>query len=296
MARGGGACYTLALLRHSRREETRGMTLTIAPPTQFLLEAPTTYGGADSNAGAPAVSVVIPCMNEEDGLPHLRERLWPVLPALEREAGGEAEVILVDDGSTDRTRARMEETFAGERRVRILAHERNRGLGAAVRTGLLAARGAIVCTMDSDCTYDPRLLPALVRLVRRGGADVATGSPYHPLGGVENVPPWRLLLSRALSAIYASVVRGRLYTYTSMFRAYRAAAMHGLAPESDGFLGMADVLVRGLERGLIVKELPAVLRRRRYGVSKIATLRVIRQHLRFLWRVLGVRLRGERLA
>ena len=154
---------------------------------------------------------------------------------------------------------------------------------AAIRTGLLATDAPLVASIDADLSYDPReiarMLPLLVH------ADVVTASPYHPDGGVKNVPGWRLLLSRTLSAFYRRLLRSDVHTWTACFRLYRRAAVVDLPQLYPGFLGTAELLVRVLRRGGVVVEHPCMLEARLFGVSKLRVLRTIRDHLGLLWQV-----------
>jgi dolichol-phosphate mannosyltransferase len=172
--------------------------------------------------------------------------------------------------------------------VTIVSHPDNRGLGAALRTGFGHATGDWIITTDSDCTYHPRHLPDMIRLMEHG-ADVVVASPYHPAGGVGNVPAYRIFLSRNLSRLYALVVGRHVYTYTSLCRIYRADLVRALTFNADGFLSMAEILVGTLMAGAKVVEFPTVLNLRQYGESKVAIARLMGQHLRFLTRVLGWR-------
>src|SRR6266542_6929057 len=164
------------------------------------------------------LSLIIPCFNESDNIAEMREQLSGIRPELELR--GSFELVLVDDGSSDDTFTRLSVAFADWDNVTIIQHERNRGLGAALRTGFAHARGEIVVTTDSDGTYPFTTIPALLDLLRPG-IDIVTASPYHPDGGVDGVPAYRLVLSRASSFIYRLLVGGQLHTYTSLFRAYR---------------------------------------------------------------------------
>jgi dolichol-phosphate mannosyltransferase len=160
----------------------------------------------------------------------------------------------------------------------LLQHGNNRGIMAALKTGMAAAKTEWVATIDADCTFDPLKLPDLIAQALPG-VDVVVGSPYHPKGGVENVPRWRLALSQGASVIYTRLFRTKLYSYTSCFRVYRRTALENLQIESDGFVGMAEILWRLENKGARMVEVPAVLNVRRYGQSKMRTLQVIGEHL-----------------
>ena len=236
-----------------------------------------------------AVSVIVPCFNEEQTIGLLRERLSPALAAFARSH--DVETIFVDDGSTDGTYAALGRV-APELHGRVIRHERNRGIAEAFRTGFQAARGAIVCTMDADCTFDPMDLVPMVEQLETTGADIVVGSHYHPQGCVEGVPGWRILLSRGASLLYRHLAPVKLYTYTGCLRAFRRDAALRLEFRDPGFLGVAEMLVSGLLQGQTVIERPVVLRRRVTGVSKMRTARVVRDHARYMLRLLARRFAG----
>ena len=234
----------------------------------------------------PAVSVIIPCFNERDAVPQCARLLPPVLDELDARHG-QSELVFVDDGSTDGTPALLTAAFAGDPRVRVVCHARNQGLGAAIRTGLFASRGARIVTTDADGTYDFADIPALLeRLVP--GVDVVTASPYHPEGAVEGVPAYRLILSRGASTVYGLILGdagagagGAIHTYTAMFRAYRRPILEAARGQAPGYLAMAEILAEAILAGAVVAEFPTVLRVRKYGQSKARVLRILRDHLRF---------------
>ncbi len=231
-------------------------------------------------------TLIIPCYNEAEGVPHLREALQPVIDRLMTE--GSVEVIFVDDGSTDGTGDLLRAAFADAPFVRILAHPRNQGLGAALRTGFRAARGEIVITTDSDGTYP---FEEILHLLRHMGDDVdlVTASPYHPGGGIEGVPPWRQLFSFGASFLYRLLLRSPVRTYTALFRAYRRRVLEGMVIEADGYVAVAEIMAKAIRGGFRVAEYPAVLRVRRFGRSKMKILRTILAHLRLMARLIGPR-------
>jgi dolichol-phosphate mannosyltransferase len=227
----------------------------------------------------PHVSVIIPCFNEIDALPQLERKLPPVLDLLEKRFGP-LELILVDDGSTDGTLAALRSGIGRDPRARIVPHERNQGLGAALRTGFQAARGEVLVTTDADGTYDfGEMLGLLSRLTP--DVDVVTASPYHPEGQVAGVPAYRLILSQGASLIYRALLDPSVYCYTAMFRAYRRRVIDSVTFRSPGYLAMAEILSEALLAGFKVVEFPTVLSVRKYGQSKARVARIIRDHLRF---------------
>jgi polysaccharide deacetylase family protein (PEP-CTERM system associated) len=243
--------------------------------------------------GRLPVTIVVPCFNEEKVLPYLRNTLSRVTEDL--GAGYEVHFVFVDDASTDRTWEVLHETFGDLPRCQLVRHETNQGVAAGILTGLRQATTEVVCSIDCDCTYDPHQLKDMIPML---GEDVAlvTASPYHPSGRVLNVPAWRLLLSKGLSALYRRVFRQKLHTYTSCFRVYRRSAVKDLEVRETGFLGVAEMLGLLDLQGRRIVEQPAVLEVRLLGHSKMKLVRTIRGHLRLLAWLVAARARAPRRA
>lgn len=261
-----------------------------AAPAAAARLAPELARTGEAAAPAPVrVSLVVPCYNEERTLAYLANTLESVRRSL---AGRYAlEVVFVDDGSTDGTRAQLARHFGGRDDCVVVHHAVNRGVGQAILTGAARARHDVVASIDCDCTYDPhelgRMLPLLV-----DGVDVVTGSPYHPDGGVRNVPQWRLALSRAASACYRRVLRQRVHTYTSCFRVYRRSALAGVTLTHGGFLGVAETLGRLDLAGARIAEFPTTLHVRVLGRSKMKVARTIGGHVVLLVQLILLRARA----
>jgi dolichol-phosphate mannosyltransferase len=239
------------------------------------------------------LSVVIPCYNEADNVEKLGSEFFPVIDEL--AATRSVEVIFVDDGSTDATWSALNSAFDGRAQpgsnplVRFEQHAVNRGLGAALRTGLTASRGQLVVTTDSDGTYRFTGIPEMLSYLTPD-VDIVTASPYHPKGGVAGVPKYRLVLSQGASMMYRVLVDYRVYTYTALFRAYRRQVIDQIQFQSDGFLGGTELMVKAMLAGYRVTEYPAVLHRRVFGTSKAKLARTIKAHLRFQGKILLYRL------
>lgn len=210
------------------------------------------------------VTIIVPCFNEADGLPSLLERLRAMRAGPARDWA----LLFVDDGSSDDTFALLLEAAHSDG-AQVLRHDQNRGLGAALRTAFAHVRSPIVCTIDSDCTYPPERLPELVALIE-AGADIATASAWHPaaLAGADG-SRLRLLLSRHVSGIYKQLVGQDVHTYTCLFRAYRREVLERVPFHGDGFSAVAELVLKAMLAGYVVREVPMLLEQRRYGVSKL---------------------------
>ncbi|MEP6755228.1 MAG: glycosyltransferase family 2 protein, partial [Chthonomonadales bacterium] len=121
--------------------------------------------------GIPLLSVVIPVFNEAATIESLLERVL--------NAEFDKEIVLVDDGSTDGTRDVLRTKIEGAfTNVHVFYHDRNRGKGAAVRTGIEKSIGAIVLIQDADLEYDPKEYGVLLGPILDGRADVVFGSRF----------------------------------------------------------------------------------------------------------------------
>ncbi len=220
------------------------------------------------------LTVVLPFYNEEAllaSLPGVLDRLRAAL------SDHEVRILAVDDGSRDGTAAGLDKTPG----IEVITHPQNRGVGGAMRTGIENATGDAVLVYDPDEPYPAPSLAELVAGLEHG--DLVTLSPYHPLGAVEGVPWGRLLLSRGASRLYRWRMRQPLHTYTCAVRAYRLPGARELvAGMPTDFTAAAYLVAAAVARGWRIHEVPAVLRPRPAGRSKMRLFRTIRSHLRLL--------------
>lgn len=220
------------------------------------------------------VTVVVPCFNEVEGLPTLLARLH----ALRDGAGRDWRMLFVDDGSTDDTFAALLRAARDEPLVSVVRHHENRGLGAALRTAFAQVTSPIVCTIDSDCTYPPERLPELVALIE-DGADLATASAWHPSTmATADGSRLRLLLSRQVSGIYKQLIGQDVHTFTCLFRAYRRELLQHVTFRGDGFSAVAELFLKAMLQGYVVRELPMTLEERRFGESKLRVTDAVFAH------------------
>jgi dolichol-phosphate mannosyltransferase len=225
------------------------------------------------------LTLAIPCYNEEAALPPLFKRLAEVKRAFDPDV--QLDLLFVDDGSKDRTPELLAHIPHELQPARVVRHNPNQGLGAAIRTGLKEARGEFIAQMDADCTYDPMYLVEMIRLMKPG-VDVVTGSEWHPQGKVEGITPLRWVLSRGLSLMYQIAFWSRLYSFSCLMRIYRRSIALDILPESNGFLSCTEVLLRAHKLGYRIIEYPLVLTTRQHGETKMPIFKTIFEHLGFI--------------
>ncbi len=243
------------------------------PPLPVSIDEPIPESGPRREA-----TLVIPLFNEEMNISYLHRTLGGFRSRLSRRY--RLHLVLVDDASTDNTWRRLEEQFGSDPDTIVLRHPSNKGVAAALMTGLRASKTEIVCSIDCDCSYDPADLAGMLPLIDE--AELVTASPYHPDGSVLNVPKWRLFLSKSLSHMYSLALQERVHTWTSCCRVYRRSAFMDFELASGGFLGVAETLIECMRRGGRVVEYPATLESRLLGESKMKIVKTITKHLELL--------------
>ena len=232
------------------------------------------------------VTIIIPCYNEEDGIPYLSKVLNNLIPRMQKVY--EIELLFVDDGSKDKTFALLKKFFGRWKFAKIIKHKQNMGFGAAFRTGIQNSTGDVVFQIDADCTYPTTDIMKMIADTKE--YDIVTASPYHPKGKVKDVPEYRLFLSKAISFIYRIISGAKIYTFTTCFRAYRGNLLRNLKFKSNGFTCTAEIMLLALLKKCKVKEYPSVLSKRRYGMSKMRILKVIFQHFKLVMKILWLRI------
>ncbi len=229
-------------------------------------------------AGTPYVSVVIPMHNEEANLPDT-----PVAIAAELKRRGCAfEVVAVDDGSTDNTANRLRTLASISPWLKVISYSPNKGRGHAIRTGINNARGEVICTIDADLSYSADHVSKMLDVLERYDAvDCVVGSPYTAGGGTENVPGWRLLLSKWGNRVISFAMGGRVKTSTGVLRAYRRECIKSVELFSDGKELHLEIISKILAAGYNIIEMPAILRSRKAGKSKFNFRAIASSHLLF---------------
>jgi dolichol-phosphate mannosyltransferase len=241
---------------------------------------------------ASRILVVLPAYNEEANIGNLLRRIFESLT----DEHLEFSIIVVDDGSSDRTQQILQE-YGREFPLVVHRHERNQGLGATIRDGLrqaaaLASDRDIVITMDADESHTPGLMIRMVRMIREG-YDVVIASRYQRGSRVYGLGLGRRMVSRAASVLMRVLFpTPGVSDFTCGYRAYRAEALqqaYRLYGESlvdqDGFQCMVDILLKLRELPLIFGEVPLLLRYDlKRGPSKMRLMKTSLSTLGLLWR------------
>ena len=228
----------------------------------------------------PLVSIVLPAFEEEAVLRDHVLVLLEYLKTLNRRY--RFELIIVNDGSRDRTGAiaeQLAEEFDG---IRVFDHPRNFGLGQALKTGFAQCRGAYVVVMDIDLSYGPEHIGQLLNQITKTGARLVLASPYMRGGRVIDVPWLRVLFSRIANWFLARASGQRIKTMTCMVRAIDGRFLRSLHLRSTGMDVMPEMIHKAKLLRATIEEIPAELdwsRQNKVGARRRSSLRIIRQIL-----------------
>ena len=240
------------------------------------------------------ISFVVPAYDEERRLADSLRRL------IEFVAGQpyEAEIIVVDDGSADATAKIAREVARSVSQgvsLQLIQHDRNRGKGAAVRTGALAASGDVLFYLDADLATPPEEIPKLLSALEAGSA-VAIGTRVQP-DGVDmraSQPAWRRIGGRLFALVRRRLLLADVEDTQCGFKAFRRSAAQALfsRQQLDGWTFDAELLYLAQRLGLSVRQVPVDwhhVEGSRFQLGAGSAFREVRDLLRIRWLHRGVK-------
>ncbi len=205
--------------------------------------------------------------NEQENIAHT---LDVVADALERHASA-YEIIVVDDASTDESAEIVRAAATKNPHIRLLQHDRNRKLGAAVRTGFAAATKDLVLYTDADLPVDPDVIGRAIRAMRLSRADVVAAYRF------DRVPEGlrRSLYSRVYNALIGLVFQWPFRDINFAFKLFRREVLEAFEIRSEGSLVDAELIVKAKNSGFVVQQIGADYFPRSYGQSHLSSPGVI---------------------
>ncbi len=206
-----------------------------------------------ASIGQPLLTVIVPVYNEKPTIERVLQRLLEA-PYPDKE------ILVVDDGSEDGTSSALER-WTGHPSILVVCHEYNRGKGAAVRTALARARGAIAIIQDADLEYDPDDWPRLIEPIRRGEALVVYGSRY--LRPSRALPWSKFRLAVSLLNLLVRLLYGRrLSDEATCYKAMPTELFRALDLRARRFELCAEITAKVCRLGLPILEVPISYRPR----------------------------------
>jgi glycosyltransferase involved in cell wall biosynthesis len=211
------------------------------------------------------LSVVIPAYNEENGIAEIASRVLSIAPALKKVGVDGLELLVVDDGSRDRT-AEVAAAIPG---VSLIRHPQNKGYGAALKTGFSKASGELIGFLDADGTYPPEYFPQLCQAALQG-TDLVIGSR---MAGADSQMPFTRRVGNFFFANLLTLLgRQKVTDSASGMRVFRRTILERIYPLPDG-LNLTPVMsTRAVHEGIRIQEVP-IPYSERVGRSKLSVIR-----------------------
>jgi len=209
------------------------------------------------------LTVLMPVFNEQATLAEIIRRVRQV------DVGLTLELIIVDDGSSDGTNKILR--TLEDSTVRVIAHQKNQGKGAALRTGLAHASGDIVVIQDADLEYDPDDWPALLAPILKGKASVVYGSRF--TGQRKNMLPLHWAGNRLLSLVTNVLYSSTLSDMETCYKAFDRRVLKDLTVVSNRFDFEPEITAKVLRRGYRIYEVPISYAGREFDEGKKITWR-----------------------
>jgi glycosyltransferase involved in cell wall biosynthesis len=211
------------------------------------------------------LSVIVPVFNERNTVAEVIRRIRAV--SLPNEL--ELEVVVVDDGSSDGSDKIL--SALEDSTVRLVAHGVNQGKGAAIRSGLEAARGDLLLVQDADLEYDPADWPRLLDPVLKGKARVVYGSRF--TGERKNMFPLHWLGNRFLTLVTNVLYRSTLSDMETCYKLFDREVLRGITIDSNRFEFEPEITAKVLRRGYRIYEVPVSYAGREFDEGKKITWR-----------------------
>ncbi len=204
------------------------------------------------------ISVIIPVYNEVKNINEIIKRVQTTKLA--------SEIVIVDDGSKDGTRDILQK-LNGKKKVRVILHEKNQGKGAAVVTGMKAAKGDILLIQDADLEYDPRDYPLLLKPIQEGVADVVYGSRF--LGGAHRVTMfWHQVANKLLTLMTNILYDSILTDMETGYKVFNRKVIDGMTIKAKRFNFEPEFTAKILKRKFRIYEVPISFNPRDYTEGK----------------------------
>ena len=215
--------------------------------------------------------MVLPVYNEEGNILQVIEKILQVLPGETRDF----EIILVDDGSTDKTAGILEKLKALDTQIKIIRHPRNRGYGASLRSGFQKAEKELIFMMDADQQFDILDIKRLVTFIE--DYDIVIGSREKRRDSF-----YRSLFSSCFNFIVKFLFKIRFQDINCGFKLFKREALQKMTLISTGGIISAEILMKASLQKLKIRQVPVNHYPRIYGQQTGASLRVI---LTILWEI-----------
>ena len=224
----------------------------------------------------PFVSIILPCYNEEA---ILENNANVIVKYLKDIAKYKWEIVIVDDGSKDKTGEIADKLENNYSNIKVIHHPTNLNLGRAMQTGFCNTKGDIIVVLDVDLSYSVEHIERMVDKIRETSCDMVLASPYMKGGIVTDVPFLRKIMSLWLNRFMRFAAQEKFHTFTGMVRAYRAAFIQNVNLKTKDYEINPEIMYKAMILRARIIEIPAHLDwtdQNKFAGKRTSSIRVIR--------------------
>lgn len=229
-----------------------------------------------TNKSLPFISVVLPCYNEEA---ILENNLNSIVSYLESKKQYNWEIIIIDDGSKDKTGSIADRYENENHKIRVIHHPTNLNLGNALKTGFRNAKGDIIVVMDIDLSYSVDHIERMIDEILKTNSDIVIASPYMQGGKVTDVPLLRKMMSKWVNRFMRIAAQDKYHTYTGMVRAYKRNFINTVNLKTKDYEINPEILYKAMILRARIVEIPAHLdwtEQNKYKGKRTSSIRMLR--------------------
>ena len=224
----------------------------------------------------PFISIILPCYNEEV---ILEVNTNTIINYLETNTKYKWEIVIVDDGSTDKTGEIADNLENNYSNIKVIHHPTNLNLGRALQTGFCNTKGDIIVVMDIDLSYSVEHIGRMVDKIMETSCDMVLASPYMKGGKVTDVPFLRKVLSLWLNRIMRFSAQKKFHTFTGMVRAYRADFIRNTNLKAPDYEINPEIMYKAMILRARIIEIPAHLdwtEQNKFSDKRTSSIRIIK--------------------
>jgi glycosyltransferase involved in cell wall biosynthesis len=228
----------------------------------------------DRTAVRPAISFIIPALNEARNIGYVLEGINKVMSQIDVPY----EMLVIDDGSRDRTT-----DVARHCGANVFSYKVTRGKGFALRQGFLNAKGTFIVMIDSDGEHRPKEIPRFLDALCTNGVDIINGSRYLGQYASENRVSWtRYSGNRLINMLISILIIRQVTDALSGYKAFKRDILHEITLDSDGFGIEGEMTIKLLQKGFRMKEIPIT----NFPRTHLSNLRALRDGVNILITIL----------
>lgn len=221
------------------------------------------------------ITVIVPCYNEEAILKTNTKIIYDYL----LKSGLDFEILIINDGSSDRTGEMADELEKELDRIRVIHHPCNLNLGKSLQTGFLNSKGDIIVVIDIDLSYSVEHIGIMAEKMIETSVDIVVASPYMPGGKVTAVPFSRRIMSKWVNKFMTFSAQDKYYTFTGMVRAYKANFIRNLNLKTTDYEVNPEIMYKAMILRARIIEIPAHLdwtEQNKFAGKRTSSIRILR--------------------